>query len=254
MTVVLALDTATTVGFAFGEIGATPTWGAWNFTSKGGTGEVLHKFRRQLVATCDEVKPILIVYESPYVPRQFYNGPPINPTTLRRLFALVGVVDEVAWGLGVECLEATVPEIAKFFLGNAKQGGRAAKKAATIKMCQLYGWDTVSDDAADALALWCLAEHTIAPQIGSRRSASARRELPIHGTLDEIVTAAQEPRLSHEEGREQHWPAADVEASPVKRSSEKVEAGVRTAQPRPSSEGGRITRHGGEPRTVHTHK
>src|SRR5688572_14228650 len=58
--------------------------------------------------------------------------------------------------------------------------------------------------------------------------------------LSIIMTAAQEPTLSHDRGWEQHWPAADVDASPVKRSSEKVTAGGRTATPRPSSEGGRI--------------
>lgn len=197
---ILALDSATTCGFAYGRPGEQPVWGAWNFTSKGGTGEVLHKFRRRLVATCEEIKPTLIVFESPYIPRQFYqaqdDGPPLNAKTLRRLYQLVGVVEEVAFGRKVECLEATVSEIASFFLGNARQGGREAKKAATIKMCRLCGWHTISDDAADALALWCLAEHTIQPQIGSRRSASAHRELPIHGTLAAPAEKSDAPKAA----------------------------------------------------------
>jgi hypothetical protein len=94
------------------------------------------------------------------------------------------MIEAVCWRQQIEVYEARPSEISKFFLGNAKQGGRANKKAATIKMCRLYGWDTVSDDAADALALFAYAEHTIAPQIGSRRHASAGRELPLHGTLE----------------------------------------------------------------------
>lgn len=180
---ILALDTATVSGFAYGRPGERPTWGAWNSAAPT-TGAMLHKFREQLLRLCDSVQPTLIVFESPYVPREYYqHGPPINATTLRRLFALAGIVEEVACGFGVECYEAPIGEISKFFLGSAKQGGRAAKKAATIKMCRLYGWVTDSDDAADALALWSYAEHTIAPRIGSQRHASAGRELPLHGLL-----------------------------------------------------------------------
>src|ERR1700676_3390333 len=56
-----------------------------------------------------------------------------------------------------------------------------------------------------------------------------------------IVTAAQGPSPCHEGEAEQHWPAADVEASPAKRPPEKVRAGERDCKlPMPSSEGRHI--------------
>ena len=180
---ILALDTATTVGWAAGRPGETPVWGERSFDGRGGNGEVIGKFRQWLNQRCYDLKPTLIVFEAPYIPGRFGKGPPMNAATLRRLLALAGEVEAVAWELRIRCLEATVGEISKFFLGNARQGGREAKKAATIKMCGLYGWETVSDNAADGLALWAYAEFVVSPEIASRRLAGAGRELPLHGTL-----------------------------------------------------------------------
>jgi hypothetical protein len=170
---ILALDTATTTGWAAGRPGERPIWGARRFPG-GSTGEMLTIFRAWLESRCDELRPALIAFESPYIPRpsaRFRGAPPLNPLTLRRLLAIVGMVEAVAWQRQIDCIERNPSEIAKFFLGNSRQGGRDAKKAATIKMCAIYGWQTVSDDAADALALWTMAEALTAPQLAARRGA-----------------------------------------------------------------------------------
>jgi hypothetical protein len=187
--IILAIDSATSTGWATGEPGGTPRFGVKRFGAHRTNGQVIAEFYAWLRGLCDETGADLICFESPYIPQpryrnaRFDKAPPMNPLVLRRLFALVGIVEAVAHERQVECFEATPSEISKFFLGNARQGGREAKKAATIKMCRLYGWTTPTDDEADALALFCMAEHQVAPQIGSRRTASAGRELPIHGTL-----------------------------------------------------------------------
>ncbi len=199
---ILALDTSTVTGWAAGRPGETPTWGERSFAGRGGNGEVIGKFRHWVNQCCYELKPTLVVFEAPYIPRpgrgpKFGGPPPMNALTLRRLLALVGEVEAVCWELRIRCVEATAPEISKFFLGNARQGGRDAKKAATIKMCGLYGWHTVSDNAADALALWHYAEFITEPQIASRRLAGARRELPLHGkTTTSQMTEAQRGQTS----------------------------------------------------------
>jgi hypothetical protein len=173
---ILALDTATVTGWAAGNPGDEPTWGSRDFTSPGGNGEVIAKFRHSLNGLCYKFKPTTIVFESPYIPRPNFNRrpgagpPPMNALTLRRLLTLTGIVEEVAWELRIECLEATAAEIMKFFLGTGRvAGGRPAKKAATIAMCQRYGWATVDEDACDALALWTMAEGIIDPRAASRR-------------------------------------------------------------------------------------
>lgn len=74
-------------------------------------------------------------------------------------------------------------EITSYFTGTTKHGGRENKKKATLAACARLGWDTVSDDAADALALWAYAESILAPEMAARRAAGANLELPLHGTL-----------------------------------------------------------------------
>lgn len=173
---ILALDTATVTGWASGPAGANPPllqWGSRDFSGRGGNGEVVGKFRAWLCAKCYELKPRLIVFEAPYIPRpreRKGGPPPMNALTLRRLLGLVAVLESTAWELRIECCEATTGEISKFFTGKWRHGGRDAKKAATIEMCTAYGWDVAGDDnAADALALWAMAEGNVNPQASSAR-------------------------------------------------------------------------------------
>ena len=194
---ILALDTATRVGWASGEPGGEPEWGVADFASRSGTGEVLSRFRFWLMSKVIAWKPDLIVFEAPYIPvaraPRFVKAgtavaavagpPPMNASTLRRLLAMTGLVEEISFERGIKCREATVLDITRFFTGTTHHGGRANKKAATIAACRRLGWETVSDDAADALALFAYAEHTLAPEIASRRAAGARMELPLYGTL-----------------------------------------------------------------------
>jgi crossover junction endodeoxyribonuclease RuvC len=198
---ILACDVATTTGFAWGNIGETPKWNVVNFSGKSGTGEVLAKFRFYLMDRILVLKPEILVFESPFIPvaraprfakagtgiAAVSGPPPMNALTLRRLLAMTGLVEEIAFERGIKCREATVLDITRFFTGTTRHGGRANKKAATIEACRRLGWVTVSDDAADALSLWCYAEHIIAPQIAARRAAGARLELPLHGTLADPV-------------------------------------------------------------------
>jgi hypothetical protein len=167
--VILALDPGTTTGWAAGKPGGTPEWGVRKFQGKT-TGEVLGMYRHWINQRCYDLKPRLIVFEAPYVPRP--NSPlPMNVLTLRRLLGIAGTIEACAWELRIRCNEATPLEIARFFLGTTKLK-REQKKAATIEMCRRYGWDVDdNDDAADSLALWHLAEFTYAPEIASRRGS-----------------------------------------------------------------------------------
>jgi hypothetical protein len=176
--VILALDTATVTGWACGKVGGTPKFGSRNF---GGAnvkrGLVFAQFRFWLHSGCAKLRPTLIVYESPYIPRTPVNPPApgarpfvMNADTLRRLLWFTGEIEEVAAELSIECREATTSEIAKFFTGKARwPGGRDEKKERTKEMCRAYGWDVTNDNEADALALWAMAEAIVSPRASSAR-------------------------------------------------------------------------------------
>ncbi len=192
----LALDSATTTGAAWGELGGQPQWAT--FAAKGDSlGEKISRFRFWLMSRVMALRPEWILYEAPYIPvpraprfaaagtavSRAPSGPPMNAATIELLCGFTGTIQEIAFERQIKCRSATVLEITRWFTGTVKHGGRANKKAATIEACRRLGWDTVSDDAADALALWAFAEHVLAPQLASRRAAGAALELPLHGTL-----------------------------------------------------------------------
>lgn len=167
---ILSLDTATVCGWACGVPGEEPLYGARDFGDGRSNGEIGGRFRAWLNALCYEFKPKLIVFEAPYIPRVGGGGVPLNAHVLRRLLALTGNVETTAWELQIECREATTLEVARFFIGSQRLK-RGEKKQRTIEMCERYGWAPECDNAADALALWAMAEARLAPRVAARRGA-----------------------------------------------------------------------------------
>lgn len=180
--VIIALDLATRSGFSIGRPGETPRFGSIRFGTE--SGEIISNLQTWLIDLLREHNPGLIAVESPYIPTprepQFIKSgldagklrrgpPPMNVHTLRRLIGMVETVKSLAWRWGIEYDEPTTGSIYSFFVGGRRLG-RDEKKAATIKMCRLMGWNVGDDDnAGDALALWHYSEHRIAPAIAMRR-------------------------------------------------------------------------------------
>lgn len=162
---ILALDSATKCGWARGAAGvAVPQFGTADF-SGGSTGQVVYNFRHWLADIIIDLRPRVIVFESIYVP----HGLVRNPKTLRRLYTIAGEIEAAAYEASIDVYEATASEISKFFLGTSRPLKREAKKLATIEMCRQYGWDPQDDNAADALAIWAMAEAKFDPAAARRR-------------------------------------------------------------------------------------
>lgn len=172
--VILALDTATTTGWAYGRPGDEPQFGSRSFAGPGGNGEILCKFRIWLAEMCRLNRVGMICYEQAYIPMPKRKDDKkqtfvMNPKTVELLYSLTGEVQSVAWQLRIKCFQATTLEICKFFTGRGSHGGRDQKKAAIIARANQYGWACTDSDAADALALWAMAENIINPGASSRR-------------------------------------------------------------------------------------
>jgi hypothetical protein len=186
---ILALDPGTTTGWAVGSPGETPVWGARNLGVGKSSGQVISVFRAWLNTIIYQEKPSLIAFEAPYIARAGAakpgGPPPQNAMVLRRLLALVGQIEAIAFELRIEVCESPTQEFCKYFTGKGRwPGGRDEKKRQTILACHRYGWLDVSEDSADALSLLAFAESIIAPEIASRRRAGAGEELPLYGTLN----------------------------------------------------------------------
>lgn len=194
MTVLLAIDPATTLGFACGAIGAGPEYGTVKFADKRGAGAILSRARFWLNDRITVWKPEVVIFEAPYIPMprtKFVRagteppptrGIPMDPMVLRRLCALVGLIEEICFERAIECRECVSVEFVKFFTGKGSWKGRDAKKEAVMRVCRIYGWNPADDNAGDALALWSYAEFIRAPQVAAQRGSTKARpgELSLH--------------------------------------------------------------------------
>jgi len=180
----LALDVATTTGWAYGMPGDRPAFGRFRSGKpRAEGGQILSLFRAWLDARLLEWQPRMIVFEAPYVPRFAAkkvrtktgqvistapgSSTPIDIYVVRRLFAMCGLVEMVAYEHAIPCREEQSNVICRHFTGNGSWGGRANKKAATQKMAAVYGFPGVTEDEADALALWVYAEAVLFPKARS---------------------------------------------------------------------------------------
>lgn len=167
----ICLDVASSTGAAWSEIGGDPQWTV--FKAKGASlGEKKSRYRHWLVAMVNTIKPDRIIFEAPFLPKV------TTAATVRLLSSFAADVEEVGFDHGVKVLEVSIFEIARHFIGSAKIP-REQKKEMTIAQCHRLGWMVDSDDAADALAIFSLAERTYAPEVSSRRWAAASLELPL---------------------------------------------------------------------------
>ena len=176
----LALDPGGLCGWAVGDLGGRPRWGTHATGRGASTGEALSGFAGWLRDLCAAEELDLICFESPYIP--FHGAQiPRNAATVRRLHCYAGMIEAVAWRMQIEVYEARPSEICLHFTGQGSWGGRAKKKAATVRTCLAFGWDVAGAvDAADALALWCYAEATLDPVAAAQRRARQGLELELH--------------------------------------------------------------------------
>lgn len=162
---ILSLDIATTTGAAFALPGERPTWRHRRFGKPGDDdGAIGSQFQGWLLDLIEP--PEWVIFESPFIPRGSIS---VSNATIRRLYGLAMVAQMVAHSWGAKCREVDTASVAKHFTGQARWGGRAAKKAATLRVCARYGWSPVTEDEADALAVLIYAEALIDPMAAARR-------------------------------------------------------------------------------------
>lgn len=149
---ILALDTGTATGVAWGKIGATPKLATLRLPegARADVGRFFSDFTDALHAMIVDTKPTLIVFEAPFV------GPKLarNMHTARRVIGLPCVVEMLAHRHGVECAEAGIFDVRGFLIGD-----RRAKKAPVLPAVVARGLMPANDHEADAAAVWFYTAH-----------------------------------------------------------------------------------------------
>lgn len=165
---VLALDLATTTGWAAGVPGSIPLCGHVRF-SKGGAShaETYREFRKWLEAMVKHhrMSPDLIVYESPAVPS--FMGGKTNISTTRLLFGLAEHLEEWCYDR-YDLRQASVSQVRAHFIGQNMKAKIA--KPLTLERCQQMGWPATTTDESDAAALWSFQCAWLNPQLAWRHT------------------------------------------------------------------------------------
>lgn len=146
----LALDVATSTGWAFGSAGEIPQHGTFRLDPTGDDlGRYGVEFIKWLSAKIRELRPREIVFEAPILPAK------TNITTTRKLHGLALLVECVANLEGVPVSEISSGEWRRQFLGPyyPAKPSRDDLKRAVIAACRGMGWNPRGDDDADALGL-----------------------------------------------------------------------------------------------------
>jgi len=170
---VLALDLATTTGYAYGPPRGVPTFGSIRFIKPGGSrAQAYRNFRTWMDDKWNvrDHQPDLIVYESSNV--QFMAGR-TNVETIKMLIGLTEHLEEWAHNK-IELREATTAQVRAHFLGQNLKS--AIAKPMVVERCRSLGWMATTSDEGDALALWNFQCSFLDPEVGVRTSPLFQRK------------------------------------------------------------------------------
>jgi hypothetical protein len=147
---VLALDLATTTGWAYGKPGAVPVFGSHRFVKKGEPRAPAYRaFRLWLDLFLSAHKTDLVVFESPALPMVMHGR--TNIDTIKLLIGLAEHLEEWCYDR-FELREATVSQVRAHFIGSNMKSKIA--KPMTLDRCHELDWNVETTDEADACALW----------------------------------------------------------------------------------------------------
>lgn len=180
MTDILALDIATTTGWARGRVGSMPVSGSVRFGKAEASNNAVFAAAVKWIAALLEPqpRPDILVMEAMLPPAAKVGF--TNVDVRDRLAGLHGIVRGVAHLRGVyDIATYSVGDIRQHFIGE-RGLKRFVAKARIVERCRQLGWPCETDDAGDALAAWSYACSIIDPTQALKVSPLFNQKLRIH--------------------------------------------------------------------------
>lgn len=143
MTTVLALDLASSTGWACGVDSGKPRSGVWLLGLNGQHGHYFSALAARLEDAIATLAPSLIIAEAPLPPQRMSSS-----TVARVLIGLIAVAEMIAYERSVKFVEASCSDARQMVLGRPR-----VPKSAVVAWCRDQGWRPADDNAADALLL-----------------------------------------------------------------------------------------------------
>ena len=155
---ILALDLASTVGWAYGPIvseGATPTCGAWILPNIGGIGAKCAAFENELLDSISLFQPSHIVMEAA-LPAKAQS----SQWSAEAAIGLSCYAQGTAYRHDIDISKISALTVRKVILGRGTFPKGEAKDFVQA-FCREQGWRFPTHDAADALVTWLYASRRI---------------------------------------------------------------------------------------------
>ncbi len=157
---ILALDIATSTGWAAGETSAAPTFGCYRIQTDGRNfGMAMNDFSRWLDSMIDAYMPDQIVYEKPITTIH-------GKTSLETKCLLIGLcmhAESVAYDHGLPISWVNNATVKKHFTGHGGFG-KKTKPYPMIVAAHQRGWMVETHDEADACGVWDYGIHCHDPE------------------------------------------------------------------------------------------
>lgn len=144
---VIFLDLATSTGWAVGTVSGVEEFGTIVLPKTGvDVGLYLNVADSMIDRLVGKHLPTVLAFEAPWLSRRD------RIENTRKLHGLPNVVEQIASRRKLECVEASVHDVAEHFLGVPYPKGGDRKKMATRVKCRDLGFEVRNSDEADALA------------------------------------------------------------------------------------------------------
>lgn len=151
---ILALDVATTTGWAYGQPGSVPRASTIRFAPEGADNGAVGCGAMRWLADFLKMNQVdAVYYEAPFDPRHM--GDKTTFSTTRVLVGLPFLLDTLLSAKSIKVREVLVADARKHFLGRGVRGEEGKKQVQA--RCRQLGWRFDSPDAADACAVWAFA-------------------------------------------------------------------------------------------------
>lgn len=179
MTDILALDIATTTGYARGIAGETPIASSIRFGKPGGDPDLV--FRDAILWISgylkDDPRPDTIIIEA-LLPAGAMQGETTRQTR-DRLAGLHACMRGTAKGRGIKEIAAvSVGDVRAHFIGD-RTCPSARAKTEVMRRCRALGWEFCDDNAADALAVWSFGCALVIPEWALKVSPLFNRSIAL---------------------------------------------------------------------------
>ncbi len=161
---ILALDLATTTGWAIGRPGEAPQSGVIRF-GRATHAQIAAEAIAWLIEFLTEMKPDSIVYEQPLPPNFTAGHTTLNTATVT--MGLPFLLCGISYKLRIfDVQPVRVSDIRTFFVGSNLKSEPG--KRLTFERCQQMGFNPKDDNESDALALWCYQCAKVKPELAHR--------------------------------------------------------------------------------------